>query len=193
MPDVNERLTRFEKAVFSEVEAKANEILSEVDAYKEEKVAGAQDDELQQSYQKIQQKIDEIRSNFAKEVTREKLSAKQQLLLKRKELTEALFQEAGKKLEAYTASGEYDAWLEKTLKKDQAYLSEGAKILTRGEDAERIRKLAGSVPVEVSASIRLGGFVIVQDEKQIYLDETFDTRMETAREQFYASGKADLK
>ena len=66
MPNVNERLARFEKAVFSEVENKACEILSEVDVYKEEKLAGVQDRELQQAYQKIQQKIDEIRSGFAK-------------------------------------------------------------------------------------------------------------------------------
>ena len=62
MPNANDRLARFEKAVFSEVEREACEILSEVDIYKEQKLSGVQDQELQQSYQKIQRKLDEIRS-----------------------------------------------------------------------------------------------------------------------------------
>ena len=60
MPNANDRLARFEKAVFSEVEREACEILSEVDVYKEQKLSGVQDQELQQSYQKIQRKLDEM-------------------------------------------------------------------------------------------------------------------------------------
>ena len=193
MPNVNERLTRFEKAVFSEVETKANAILSEVDAYKQEKMEDSQDDELRQSYQKIQQKIDEIRSGFAKEVTREKLAAKQQLLLKRKELTEEVFSSAEEQLRAFTATAGYDTWLKQVLDKNAASLTSGAKVLVRNEDVERVRKLGVKVPVEAAPFIKLGGLVIVQEEKQVYLDETFETRMEAAKERFYASGKADLK
>lgn len=152
MPNANDRLARFEKAVFSEVEREACEILSEVDVYKEQKLSGVQDQELQQSYQKIQRKLDEIRSGFSKGVTREKLSTRQQLLQTRQKLVEELFADAEAQVSAFTET-----------------------------------------PVEVSSSIRLGGLVIVVDEKSLYVDETLDARMEAAKEQFYASGKADLK
>ena len=193
MPNVNERLARFEKAVFSEVENKACEILSEVDVYKEEKLAGVQDRELQQAYQKIQQKIDEIRSGFAKSVTREKLAAKQQLLLRRQQLAEELFAEAAERVRAFAKTADYDRFLQAALERNREYLTSGAKILARSADIERVQKLAGGIPVEEASFIQLGGLVIVQDAERVYLDETLETRMETAKEQFYASGKADLK
>ena len=179
MPNANDRLARFEKAVFSEVEREACEILSEVDVYKEQKLSGVQDQELQQSYQKIQRKLDEIRSGFSKGVTREKLSTRQQLLQTRQKLVEELFADAEAQVSAFTETPDYDAG--------------DAKILARPADVERVKKLAGETPVEVSSSIRLGGLVIMVDEKSLYVDETLDARMEAAKEQFYASGKADLK
>ena len=187
MPNANDRLARFEKAVFSEVEREACEILSEVDVYKEQKLSGVQDQELQQSYQKIQRKLDEIRSGFSKGVTREKL------LQTRQKLVEELFADAEAQVSAFTETPDYDAYLQKALDKNRRVLSGDAKILARPADVERVKKLAGETPVEVSSSIRLGGLVIVVDEKSLYVDETLDARMEAAKEQFYASGKADLK
>lgn len=193
MPNANDRLARFEKAVFSEVEREACEILSEVDVYKEQKLSGVQDQELQQSYQKIQRRLDEIRSGFSKGVTREKLSTRQQLLQTRQKLVEELFADAEAQVSAFTETPDYDAYLQKALDKNRSVLSGDAKILARPADVERVEKLAGETPVEASSSIRLGGLVIVVDEKSLYVDETLDARMEAAKEQFYASGKADLK
>ena len=126
-------------------------------------------------------------------MTREKLAAKQQLLLRRQQLAEELFAEAAERVRAFAETADYDRFLQAALERNREYLTSGAKILARSADIERVQKLAGGIPVEEAPFIQLGGLVIVQDAERVYLDETLETRMETAKEQFYASGKADLK
>ena len=189
MPNDNEKLARFEKAVFSEMETKAAEILSEVDSYKEEKLGGVQDAELQRAYDLIQRKAVEIRAGFARDITREKLSARQRVLLRRKELTEELFQKAADKIQQYTKTEEYTSLLKDMIQK---HTDSETKILVREADETLVRSLVKGNPIEVTGQIVLGGLIFVNESRRSYEDFTFDSRLKSAEENFYHSGKAEL-
>ena len=66
MAVADEKLERFERAIFTEVEAQSAEILGEVDAYKAQQIEAATDEELEKSYTLIQHKMDEFRREWKK-------------------------------------------------------------------------------------------------------------------------------
>lgn len=189
MPNENEKLARFEKAVFSEAEGQAAQILSEVDSYKEEKLDGVKEEELQRAYDRIQQKATDIRAGFSREITREKLGARQRVLLRRKELVEELFSKAAQRVEAFTQTEGYRAALTGML---AGRSLTGVTVLAREKDLALVRELAGNAKVEESGQIRLGGLIFVETEAHRYDDQTYDSRLKEAEERFYASGKAGL-
>ncbi len=189
MPNETEKLARFEKAVSSEVETKTTEILAEVDSYKKEKLVDVQEVEIQRAYDMIQRKAAEIRASFARDVTKEKVAARQRLLRRRSELTEELFRKAAEKVQEYTKTEAYKEKL-KTLLADA---KEGWSVLVRAEDEELVRSLAGDgVTVTVSPEIKLGGIVFYSESAGLYQDETYDATLKNAQEEFYNSGRADL-
>ena len=189
MPNETEKLARFEKAVSSEVETKTTEILAEVDSYKKEKLVDVQEVEIQRAYDMIQRKAAEIRASFARDVTKEKVAARQRLLRRRSELTEELFRKAAERVQEYTKTEAYKEKL-KTLLADA---KEGWSVLVRAEDEELVRSLAGDgVTVTVSPEIKLGGIVFYSESTGLYQDETYDATLKNAQEEFYNSGRADL-
>ena len=189
MPNETEKLARFEKAVSSEVETKTTEILAEVDSYKEEKLVDVKEVEIQRAYDTIQRKAAEIRASFARDVTKEKVAARQRLLRRRSELTEELFCKAAEKVKEFTKNQAHREKLKSMLEGRQ----EGWSVLVRAEDEELVRSLAGDgVTVRVSPEIKLGGIVFYSESAGLYQDETYDAMLKNAQEEFYNSGRADL-
>ena len=191
MPNDNEKLARFEKAVFSEMENKAAEILSEVDSYKQDKLDGVEDAELQRAYDQIQRRAAEIRAGFARDITKEKLAARQSVLLRRKELTEELFTKAADRLLEFTTGEAYRNWLLELLKAHQPLA--GKKILAKAGDLEFVKSAAKSAQVESGSQIRFGGLIFVDEANHSYEEITLDSRLEEAEQRFYQSGKAGLE
>lgn len=186
-----EKLQRFEQAIFSEVAAQAAEILGELDAYKAERIEKAADEELEKSYQLIQSRIGEFRAAFSRKVTQEKLSARQRLLRYRQEQVDALFERAGERLKAYTASADYRRWIQSAAEPYAELLKDGV-LLVRAEDKALFEELFPGVMVETDGKNRLGGFAILNQRLGQYADETFAARLEAEKERFYQSGGLGL-
>lgn len=189
MPNDNEKLARFEKAVTAEVESKTTEILSEVDSYKEEKLVDIQETEIQRAYDTIQRKAGEIRAAFARDVTKERLAARQRVLSRRSELTREMFARAAGRVTEFAKTDAYREKLKALLGRHEG---EQLHILVRAEDEELVRSLAKDAAVEVSPAIQLGGLIFYSENTHLYEDETYDTLLKQAEEDFYNSGKADL-
>ncbi len=192
MAVADEKLERFERAIFTEVEAQSAEILGEVDAYKAQQIEAATDEELEKSYTLIQHKMDEFRSEFSRKITREKLNVRQRVLSHRLALIESLFEEAGQKLQAFTATEDYAGWLTARLEESRAELS-GSTLLVRAEDMDLMKRLAPGVPLTEDPQNKLGGFAILNEEAGRFLDETFAARLETEKERFYQNDSLGLE
>ncbi|MGI5893131.1 MAG: V-type ATP synthase subunit E [Candidatus Merdivicinus sp.] len=186
MPNDNEKLAHFEKAVFAEMEKSAAEILAGVDSYKEEKLGNVQEEELQRAYDVIQRQAAEIRAGFAREITREKLNARQRVLARRRELTEQLFEKAANRIMDFTATEDYRKLLQNLLDSRKERISD-LKILVREQDEAMVRAMAVGTEVSVTNQFRLGGLIFVDEAAHRYEDETLDSKLKAAEERFYNS------
>lgn len=189
MPNDKEKLARFEKAIFAEVNEKTSTILAEVEAQQNEALEKAEEEAKAEAEKQCKEELKEIESQYAQAITKEKLYAKQEVLLKRKELIESLFEKAGEKLKAFSESGEYEKYLSAVLQR--ADLSK-AKILARETDCPLIQKLAPGCEVEPDPQNLLGGIVIVSPADNIYIDETFSYKLNAKKEDFYSDSSIEL-
>lgn len=189
MPNEKEKLSRFEKAIFDEVDEKTSAILSEVEAHQKEVLEKAEEEAKAEAEKQAKQELEEIEAQYAQTITKEKLNAKQEVLLKRKELIEGLFDKAAAALKAFSESGDYEKYLAAVLQK--ADLSNG-KVLAREADRALVQKLAPGCQVESDPMNLLGGVVIVNPAENLYIDETFAYKLNAKKEDFYSDSSIQL-
>ena len=133
--------------------------------------------------------------NAAREVNKalssEHLHIKRRLSKKHQELEEKLFAEVEEMLRAFLSSPQYADWLEdkvkralKTAEGDQVeiYLSSGDETL-----AEELEKRTGIRP-QISQDSFLGGIRAVIPEKNILIDYSLLTALESEKENFNFDG-----
>lgn len=133
--------------------------------------------------------------NAAREINKalssEHLHIKRRLSKKHQELEEKLFQEVEGMVRAFLSSPEYPDWLEDKIKKALA-AAEGDQIeiyLSSGDQAlsEEMEKRTGIRP-QISQDSFLGGIRAVIPEKNILIDYTLLTLLESERENFNFDG-----
>lgn len=188
----DEKLKRFEQAIFSQVEAQAAAISSELEAYKAQQIEKAAGEELEKSYALLQSRRSQLRAGFSRRITQEKLSTRQRLLQYRQERINALFEKAGEALSAFAAGPDYPSWIRSAMA-PYAGLLEGGELLVRQEDLALFQELFPGTPVQVDGGNRLGGFAIQNQPLNQYLDETFATLLEGEKERFYQDGSLGLE
>lgn len=133
--------------------------------------------------------------NAAREINKalssEHLHIKRRLSRKHQELEEKLFEEVEEMLRVFLTSPEYAHWLEDKVKR-ALKAAEGDQIefyLSAGDEAlaEEIKKRTGIQP-RISQTSFLGGIRAVIPEKNILIDYTLLTLLETEKENFNFDG-----
>ena len=188
----DEKLNKFEKAVFSEVEGECGKILQDADSERKQLLEKADNECLLESYDKIRENVRKITGDYVKSVSQYELDSKKEMLRHREELTERVFSVVLDHVRIFTQSGEYGPFLISRLKEalasQDAQGAEGLRVFVRPEDmafAPQL-KLAVSPSSEVVADkgIRLGGLSVALDAKGILIDRTIDTALEEERKRF---------
>ena len=150
-----DKLKKFEAVVVKEATKKKQKCLEEIDQYKEEELARADNAVLSQAYTLIQQKIAEIKAENLRRVSKKELELRQDLLTVRSELMRSVFDGVAAKLGAFTESPDYPRYLADGVRKAAA--SGGVALWTvcvREKDlvfADALKKAAG-FPCKVEAA-----------------------------------------
>lgn len=189
MPNSKEKLAHFEKAIFAEVDEKAAAILDEAEQNRKELLLKAGEEARAQAEKEAKEELKQMEVQSAQIVTKEKLNAKQEILLKRKELVNGLFEKVGEHLKEFSKTGEYETYLSAVLQRNP--LSDG-KILARPEDCPLVEKLAPRCKVEPDTANLLGGVILISLENNIYIDETFAAKLHAKQEGFYSENSIQL-
>lgn len=190
-----EKLSKFETAVFSEIDDQVEELRHEAEEAIEQELRKNKEDQLQRSAEEIQKKSQEIRKAYKREVAKFGLEAKRRILQKRAELTDSVFSAVAARLEAFHSSAEYGPYLLGRIKAfSQEYGLADVKILVGEADfalASKIRK-AYSLPCEVlcDRSVSLGGFIVRADGDSAFYDETLGQKL--AEQKTFFIEKSDL-
>lgn len=187
--DQENKLLKFQNAVFEEIDFKIAKMKEDSLMQSDKTYEDNLDARLAQAYNEIQAKIQEIKRNAKRGIAKFSLESKRELLKKREELTNSVFDSVLKRLDEYVKTDEYK---KKLISKIASFskpkttngadsISLDAVILIGEQDfafADEIKK-AFSAECEVlkDQSILHGGFIIKDDKKRLYFDETLEEKL----------------
>ncbi len=184
-----EKFLKFKNAVFREVDAKTEQIRREADEKKEQIIHKFTEQLNQNASEEIHTKTEQIRQKFSQETAKCSLDAKRDLLAKRSELTQKLFDETAKKLSDFSKTAEYEKLLLKKIESFSASVSISHPELLVGtsdfKNQAAIKKAFGrDCTIICDDAITLGGFIVRDTEKGLFYDETFAQKLADQKSYF---------
>lgn len=197
MKMVDEKLLKFSSDIMENATSQRDTILnSSEEAYK--KIYNEKETEyLTKAYETIQEGLKKIDKEKNSIVSKMRMDNKMALLNKRNEIVEYVFNSAKAKLYEMVASEAYYPYLVKMITEDLDAVGEGEKeIIINHKDQGYINALEKTFDYPIVLENRkidmIGGCKILNKTKNIYLDDSFDTKLESQREAFLRICKIDI-
>ncbi len=189
---IEERAGMIESAILEYAHQKSNDIQTQTENFKKEHLEVAENQILQEMYNKIQDQVAEIKGNATKTVAKQEAQLRQQLLMRREEITNNVFRSATKKLLDFTKTPEYETYLLNIAKKlSTEYPLEDSIITVKSDDYSMSVKLdkifSGKCKIIVDDNIKIGGIKLMNQTIGIFVDETMDTKLNDRKPWFYSN------
>ena len=135
MATIEERFEMIQRSVLDQAEAEAKKLRDEAAAYKEAAMKKAETEVLQELYSRIQDEISEIHTSATRSVSQKESKERQELLLRREEITRAVFEQVKKRLLDFTKTPAYIDLMNEIAKELGARCPmEGTIVMLRRED-----------------------------------------------------------
>jgi V/A-type H+-transporting ATPase subunit E len=192
MSQPEKKLDKFSSAVLKDAQDHREKILAEIEEYRNVQMEKAEEDILHEAYIMIQNEISAIKSQQSRKVSLAELEGRRKFLKQREEIMGRVFQETSARILAYTGTADYATMLCETVKKSCGTLPEGDLVIqVRPTDlplADRLIKACGrTAKVEGNSSITLGGYILINSDKGVIIDETLDLKLMSQKDWFAAS------
>lgn len=192
MPENKDKIGKFVQAVTDHAAAQSRQVHREVEAYKRARLAEVEKKALAESSDMIKREQAALQKEIRLEMSRRELTARRQLLEKRREMTEKIFEEAKVKLIDFTESDVYPAFLAASFEAIASEIpADGTVYYASERDKKREIILQKFLPdgakLEFVKDIQIGGIRAYHAPSGLMPDDTLDTRLEQQREWFAAS------
>ena len=190
MPDTVSKTDNFLKAIEKYAEEQRTKIQSEAEDFKEKELNKAEEEGLREAYVLIQKKMSDINTQIARELSKAESASRKEIFIKRKEISEKVFEKAKQKLIEYTKTDKYPKMLTNSTKEISSTLdSDDVILLVKEEDMKFEKELKAAFgrncEVKPSNEITIGGVMGLSHKKGLLADETLDTKLSEQHEWFY--------
>lgn len=192
MSTVEQKLSRIEMTVLQEANAKADDMISKALELKKQELEKSQMDTLQRLYHEVREETNKIRTMSIQNLSKHEMENKKMLLAKRSELVARIFGSVSTKLSDFVNTPEYEDLFSLKLKDMYKKYPTDFRVFHVKHSDDVLKKLILSIfgpstNIVDSPEIKIGGFRIVNDIKGIFMDETFDSKLEDQKSWFYAN------
>ncbi|MEG0770387.1 MAG: V-type ATP synthase subunit E [Clostridia bacterium] len=183
-----EQLDKFIETVMNDASQQKNKLIREIEMEKKKQIDKKEEEILQNIYLDIQKQIADIQNKASRLISKSSFDSRRDLLLKREELTNKVFNTLKEKLCEYSNS---DLYKEKSIDKikellklypkEETYLSFNKKDYS--ELLPKI-KLNTTTKTTVDETIFIGGFIFEVPSLNIQYNETLDLKLENQKSVF---------
>ena len=172
-----------QQSVMAEAGAQAQKLQDQAREFKETAMKKAEEEVLQELYSRIQDEITEIHTSATRSVSQKETKERQDLLLRREEITRAVFEQVKRRLLDFTRT-------EIAKELGVRCPMEGTIVMLRRDDYHLSAKLGEhfgkNVRILADEAIKIGGIKVMNQSSGIFLDETLDSRLEDQKPWFYS-------
>lgn len=188
-----ERAQRFAEVINLTAANVCEKMDKQISQFKKDELARLNREAQQVFEDKLKFEKDRISSETNKQLSDFEMQSKRTLSKMREKITDSVFEKAAQKLEGFTKSEQYDAFLKRSISALSNEI-EDAVIFVKESDAERVRALfGGNICVKTSDKIRLGGAFAQSADGAVTADDTLDIRLEEKREWFLSESGLVIK
>ncbi len=193
MQDQSEKLLRFTETVLGQANRESEAMRCQMAHTRSQVLGEAREEAREAARAHYEREAAQIRAEAGREVSRHLMDIKRNVYLRRKEIGEEVFAKVRARLEEFTSSPEYPAYLEKLLKAamKQVCGATTVSLRLRREDmqyAERLTHLtAPAYATCEEGNFSLGGLAIRCPELGLRVDCTFDNRLNELSSRFAES------
>ncbi len=189
MPDIVSKTDNFLKAIEKYAAEQRSKLESEAEDFKEKELNKAEEDGLKEAYVLLQRKMSAINTSIARELSKAENASRKSIFVKRQEIEEKVFARAKERLEAYTATADYETKLLTSVKRIAARLTADDVVLyVKQRDMKYQQKILSAFgrncTVQPSDEITIGGVTGISRSMGLLADETLDTKLSQQREWF---------
>lgn len=188
MIDANSKTNRFLEAIEKYAEQQRSEMRAEIEAFREEQLAAANEEGTDAAFRFIQEQKQEFKASLAKDIALKETQKKRELYSKRAKMANEVFDEAAKRLRDFTKTNKYTEYMKTSARligeklegrKAAAHISPKDKEL-----APIITKIIPDCEIVFDESIRIGGISCACGELSVVIDDTLDTKLEERKRLF---------
>ena len=192
MASIEERFAMIQKSVMDQAGAEAQRLLDQAKEYKESAMKKAEADVLQELYSRIQDEVAEIHTSATRSVSQKESKERQDLLLRREEITRSVFEQVKRRLLDFTKTPAYNDLMTEIAKELGVRCPmEGTIVMLRREDYHLAAKLGEhfgkNVRILADEAIHIGGIKVMNQSSGVFMDETLDSRLEDQKPWFYSN------
>ena len=192
-----QKLISFKDFVFKKVLEQTKQLKEKILKYEEEEFKKEIEQIKNKNLEELEEKIKNLKSKYKYKTSKKSFEIKQKILNKRNSLIDNLIKMCEEKIEDFSKTKEYETYLIKKIKTSLENNScSNILVKIKKEDLklkEKILEIKNVKEVEKDKKIILGGFKIIDYEKSIEIDETFDTTLKEAIKNFYKTANLNLK
>lgn len=194
----NKKVDKFVEAITAYAEEQSRKIHDEVEAFKAERMAQAEQQVLQEAYNLIHEEREEVNNQLKKEFAQREFARRGELIRRRQAIIDTVFEEARRRLLDYCSTPAYEDLLRASMKEmTQLIPADGTVYYLSERDRERESALQDLCPagsrVDFSGDIALGGIRGMNTQAGILVDDTLDSKLEQQRDWFIQSMGLSVK
>lgn len=187
---------RFLRAINKAAIEKCTDIAKQIDETTKKEMQRAENEASREGHAKIEAAKQKIKTNTKMQISQYNLQKKKDIYLKRKEYQNLVFDTAKKELIEFTKSDEYASFLEKSLAVLSDKVSNNTTIFCSADDKKYealIKKAFPDANTEIDNAIEIGGIKVKDNDKNILIDDTLDTRLCEQNEWFISNAKMQIE
>ncbi|HEX2986015.1 MAG TPA: V-type ATP synthase subunit E family protein [Caproiciproducens sp.] len=189
MASNDEKVNKFYLAINHYAEEQRKKIEQEIAEFKHKELEEAEVDALTEAYRLIQKEMTEMRNGIAREMAQREMNGRRELLEKRQQITETVFERARQQLVEFTKKAEYVDLLKKFASQlPNQFRRAGTVIGIRKDDEQykdQIKNAFGNdCTFKIDTGILIGGFRAYNYEVGMVADQTLDSLLEDQRQWF---------
>ncbi|MDO5560252.1 MAG: V-type ATP synthase subunit E [Oscillospiraceae bacterium] len=189
MTDTN--LNGFIDAVNLEVNKQIEDILSQANKKKSEKIEQAENDILNKSYVQIKTAVTQLQAESKMKISKAEQESRIRVLTHREELVRKIFANVEEQIKEFVRSDNYKDYLINLIKKET--IENGAVIFIKPDDMKYEKILKSYIEAECEfkedKTIKYGGLSVYSESSSVLKNMTIDSLLEDEKKNFSSKYK----
>ena len=183
-------LDYFKQSIAKEADKERLTMITEAKEIRESALEKIRREASLDAKRQMEKEINEIILENQKEISAMQRKTNLELIAKRQELQNKVFEEAKAQLMAYTKQDDYQIFLKSQINQLPLEIYEG-QVLIHIANADHSlfeglkAEFKGEVELVEDASIEIGGFIAINAQRGLVIDNSLDNRLESCKEWFY--------